>query len=147
VNGSELLKSTKAALGAATVLWGPFFMAAVAHTLVSGRSSGGLLVAAWLFAIYGLVFAVALLLVLVPILQLRRVRRLGAAVSLPIAALLSVATLAAISLYFRDGGDPSTIGAVFAYWGREPLAFLVTLSPFLVASVAFAWLRGRVERL
>jgi hypothetical protein len=79
-------------------------------------------------------------------LQFSWVRRLGAAVSLPIAALLSVATLVAISLYFRDGGDPSILGAVLAYWSRQPLAFLVAPSPFLVASVAFAWFRGRAER-
>lgn len=146
MNGAELFKSSRAALGAAAVLWGLFFSAAVVHTLVSGRRAGELLLAAWIFAIYAALFAAALLLVLVPLLQLRSARRLGAAVSLPLAALLSAATLVALSLYFRDGGDPSTVGGVLASWGRDPLSFLVFFSPFLAASAAFAWFRARAER-
>ncbi len=146
MNGSELFKSTRASLGAATVLWGLYFLAAIVHTIVSGRRASELLVAAWLFAIYGVVFAVALLLFFGPLLQFSLLRRLGAAMSLPISALLSVATVVAISLYFRDSGDPSTVRTVLAYWGREPLSFFVAFSPFLAASVAFAWFRGRAGR-
>lgn len=146
MNGSELSKSTRAALGAAGVLWGLYFLAFIVHTIMSARQAGELLVAAALFAIYGVFFAAALLLFLVPLLQFSSLRRLGAAVSVPAALLLSVATAVAISLYLRDGGDPSTVRAVLAHWGSEPLSALVAFSPFLAASVAFAWFRGREER-
>ncbi|MFN7941513.1 MAG: hypothetical protein U0X73_07920 [Thermoanaerobaculia bacterium] len=147
MNGSEILKSSKAALGAAAILSVFYFLSVLVFTLVSGRNASGLWSAAFVFAAYGVAFAAALLLVVVPVLQIRAVRRLGAAASLPLAVLLSLVTAVLLSLRFGDGDDPSSVAAILANWGRNPLPFLVGFTPFLVASAAFAWFQRRAERL
>jgi hypothetical protein len=145
MNGSEILKSTKAALGAAAIVSVFYFLSVLVFTLLSGRNPSGLWAAAFVFAVYGAAFAVALLLIVVPVLQVRALKRLGVAASLPLAILLSLVTIVLLFLCFRDGDDPSSVTAVLAYWGRNPLSFLVGFTPFLVASAAFAWLQRRAE--
>jgi len=146
MRGSAVLSSSKAVFGAAAVLFGIFYVEVAAHTLLSGGRASGLWVGAQVFAIYSVTFAAALFLFLVPLLQVPALRALGAALSLPAALVLSFFTLAVLSLLFRDGGDPASIRALVAYWGRNPLQVLPALVPFLAASAAFAWFHRRMER-
>ena len=140
---SEFLKSVKAAVAAAAVVWGLYFLTAVAFGIARGRAARSVWSAAWQFGIYGAVFLVSLLLFLVPLLQLERLRRLGAAFSVPVACLLAGASLVVLSLYFADpgDGDPSTVAGVVALLTSRPLESLFAFVPFIAASALFPWAR------
>ncbi|KAB2969395.1 MAG: hypothetical protein F9K18_01380 [Thermoanaerobaculia bacterium] len=136
-----------AAVAAAVTVWGLCFVPFAAVKLARGGNAGELWVGAWTFGFYGLAFLALLLLFLAPLLQSAILRRLGAAFSAPLAALLALASIVVASLHFADpgDGDPATVAGIFAYWQTRPLEFFLASLPYWAGVALFPWARRRYE--
>ena len=145
---AEIVRSAKAAVASAAVLWVCYFSAAGFLAIARGRDPTGLWIAGSIFGLYGAAYLVLLLLFLVPILQIGAVRRLGAAFSVPAACFLALVSIVALALHFADpgDGDPTTVAGLATTWRARPLEFFLYCLPYGIAAAAFAWVRRRLER-